>query len=146
MYNHQQSFTVSLVARALPSLWPLLEQGLSLLSWASAALEDKQSLIQFSATAPSFELVGVVLLLISIYGHLLAGPRGTYQSCIKLYSRQLRERLLSGTTMPPKIAAYSFEEGIRSQRQIYITCQDSAEMTQKVIDTSPNSTHNSILP
>jgi hypothetical protein len=146
MYNHQQSLTGSLAAQALPSLWPLLEQGLSLLSWASAALEDTWSLIQFSATAPFFELVGVVLLLISIYGHLQAGSGGMYQSCTKLCSRQLRERLLSGGTMSPKIAAYSFKEGVRSQQQTYVTCQDGIETAQKVTDTSLNNTHNSILP
>jgi hypothetical protein len=85
------------------------------------------SLIQFSATAPSFELVDVVLLLISIYGHLQAGPGGMYQSCIKLCSRQLHERLLSGGTMSPKIAAHSFEEGVKLQQQTYIACQDGIE-------------------
>jgi hypothetical protein len=48
--------------------------------------------------------------------------------------------------MSLKMAAYSFEEGVRSQQETYINCQNSIKAAQKVTDTSLNNTHNSILP
>ena len=87
-----------------------------------------------------------VLLLISIYEHLQVGPGGMYQSCMKLRSHQFHGRLLSGGAMSLKMAAYSFKEGVRSQQETYIDCQNSIKAAQKVTDTSLNNTYNSILP